>query len=429
MLCLDSSKPLFAQQALLCQKNLRALARLILLAEIETFPFASMDTQAQLRQALSLQQLRQHQLLPIQETQKIVVHLQPGQRAPGHCKILIASISTYSCCGSWLQNSVHLWRRARRSSVGSTVPLEAAIFSMFSLHAAWPFKPCVALANCFHVRSSWKQAIVGRSAQEGCPSAQKHAGYIAKTAISPFQSRVGCMTVELHIYIYINLRHEWWTTKKMQVQENRNFSPMCRLGSKFFFAETCWNQHKFAQVINHEVANPHCPFADVAFPIQQGPIWFVRSTQLSHRHEWVLMLAASTLRDTTTRRCDTPQRNWSKFLFWSLLGFCPRLSGWFGMFRLLGPSCSKGLDPEWLEQLKSKSERMPKMPSWKGASSSSSSPAHQDRVATKCEFQESAKWAWTNVWQRCKLSSTVCNANVASIKPVSIQEFLRPPNT
>ena len=87
----------------------RALARLILLAEIDTFPCASMDTQAQLRQALSLQQLRQHQLLPIQETQKIVVNLQPGQRVPGHCKILIASISTYSCCGSWLQNPVHLW--------------------------------------------------------------------------------------------------------------------------------------------------------------------------------------------------------------------------------------------------------------------------------------------------------------------------------
>ena len=110
---------------------------------------------------------------------------------------------------------------------------------MFSLHAAWPCKPCVALADFFHVRSSWKQAIVGRSAQEGCPSAQKHAGYIAKTAVSPFQSRVGCMTVELHISPSWVMNYQ-----KMQVQENRNSSPMCRLGSNFFFAATCWNQHK-----------------------------------------------------------------------------------------------------------------------------------------------------------------------------------------
>ena len=46
--------------------------------------------QARLLQALSLQQLRQHQLLPIQEAQNVAVH----QR---HCKILIASVSAFSC--------------------------------------------------------------------------------------------------------------------------------------------------------------------------------------------------------------------------------------------------------------------------------------------------------------------------------------------
>lgn len=61
-----------------------------------------------------------------------------------------------------------------------------------------------------------------------------------------------------------------------------------RLGGHVQRSASCFtvaqNQVPFAQVINHEVANPHCPFADVAFPIQQGSIWFVRSTRLSHCH-------------------------------------------------------------------------------------------------------------------------------------------------
>ena len=117
---------------------------------------------------------------------------------------------------------------------------------MFSLHAAWPCKPCVALADFFHVRSSWKQAIVGRSAQEGCPKcARNMREYIAKTAVSPFQSRVGCMTVELHISPSWVMNYQ-----KMQVQENRNSSPIVPLGQQFLL---CCNMLKPTQVACSEV--------------------------------------------------------------------------------------------------------------------------------------------------------------------------------
>ena len=83
-LCMSHIKKSLLFSKFRCAKNLaeKTLAGLALFAETRALLFASMNIwhQAWLLQALSLQQLRQHQLLPIQKAQSVAVHQQQGHQ-------------------------------------------------------------------------------------------------------------------------------------------------------------------------------------------------------------------------------------------------------------------------------------------------------------------------------------------------------------